>query len=213
MRKLAYYKMRLSTESEIVGTHPQLDAPQKYFKVPNNFEILEFTEFPSVEPNLDNFIFKRAAKLTDLLSSHLLHTSIGVFVNQKFKDLIENFYVKNFQFYNCTLIAANKDFAHQLAENTYFFLHLIQTNKIVDLSQSKFENLKTNQMVVIDSEEQISPFLHPIKLFLNETPDLFRSPFDIAILVSESLKKSIEEANISGVCFEEYKGNEFYSAD
>jgi hypothetical protein len=210
MKKIVYFEMALSTESEFVGTWPQLDVPNKYFKVPNSFEILQFREFPSVEPNLDNFIFKRAAKLTDLLSSYLPLTSIGVFVNQKFKDLIANFYVKSFQFYNCSLIAADKGFTEQLAENPYFFLHLIETNEIVDFSQSVFKDLKTGEMITVNSADQLPMFPSPKKLVLKETPDLFRSPFKIALLVSESLKQAIEEASISGVWFEEYKGNEFY---
>ena len=205
--------MKLSTESEIVGTWPQLDVPKNYFKIINNFEILQFREFPSVEPNLDDFIFKRGAKLTDLLSSYLPSTSVGVFVNQKFRDLIANFKVKNFRFYNSSLIAADKDFSKKLAENPYFFLHLIHVNEIIDFSQSVFEDLKTNKMSIVDKEEQISPFLYPIKLFLKETPDLFRSPFNIALLVSEALKKAIEEANITGVWFEEFTGNEFYTEE
>lgn len=211
MKKLVYYKMRLSTESKIVGTWPQLDVPKKYFKVPNNFEILSSRSFPEKSPNLENFIFKSGTKVTDILSSYLPDLDIGVFVNQKFKDLISNFYIKNFQFYNCSLMAADNKIAEQLAENPYFFLHIIHGNEILDFSQSIFENLKTNQMVVIDSEEEVSPFLFPIKLFLKETPDLFRSPFNIALLVSESLKKTIEESNITGIWFEEFKGNEFYT--
>lgn len=210
MRKLVYYKMRLSTESEIVGTHPQLDVPKNYFKVANNFEILQFREFPSAKPNLDNFIFKKAAKLTDLLSSYLPATSIGVFVNQKFKDLIANFYVKNFQFYNCSLIPADKDFTNKLAENPYFFLHIIYVNEIVDFSSSVFKDLKMNAIITGKNENQLPMLSSPQKLVLKETPDLFRSPFDVDLLVSESLKKAIEEAKISGVWFEEFKGNEFY---
>ncbi|MFC7348962.1 imm11 family protein [Chryseobacterium zhengzhouense] len=210
MRKIVYYRMKLSTESEIVGTWPQLDVPKNYFKIINNFEILQFREFPSVEPNLDNFIFKRGAKLTDLLSSYLPSTSVGVFVNQKFRDLIVNFNVKNFRFYNSSLIAADKDFTKKLAENPYFFLHLIYVNEIVDFSQSVFKDLKTGQLIEVNNEDQLPLFLSPKKLVLKETLDLFRSPFDVDFLVSESLKKAMEEANISGVWFEEFKGNEFY---
>lgn len=213
MRKVVYYSLRLSTESEIVGTWPQLDVPQKYFKVPNNFEILSSRSFPEKSPNLENFIFKNGSKITDLLSSYLPDLDIGVFVNQKFKDLILKFYIKNFQFYNCSLIAADNDFTKKLAEDTYFFLHLIHVNEIVDFSKSVFKDLKTGEIISVDNEEQRSPFLRPVKLFLKETPDLFRSPFNIALLVSESLKKAIEEANISGVWFEEFKGNEFYTEE
>jgi len=213
MRKIVYYRMKLSTESEIVGTWPQLDVPKNYFKIINNFEILQFREFPSVEPNLDDFIFKRGAKLTDLLSSYLPSTSVGVFVNQKFRDLIANFKVKNFRFYNTSLIAADKDFTKKLAEHPYFFLHLIYANEIVNFSQSVFKDLKTGQLIEVNNEDQLPLFLSPKKLVLKETLDLFRSPFDVDFLVSEALKKTIEEASITGVWFEEFKGNEFYTEE
>lgn len=211
MKKVVYYEMDLSTESKFVGTYPQLDVPKTYFKVADNFEILSIRAFSSVKPNLDNFIFKRSAKLTDVFSSHMLHSSIGVFVNQKFKDVIEKFYVKNFQFYNCKLISANKDFDNQFESTAYSFFHLIYANEILDFSQSIFKDLKTDEMVTIYNEDERAPFLRPVKLFLKETPDLFRSPFDITFLVSEPLKKAMEEANISGVWFKEFKSNEFYT--
>ncbi len=170
MRKLVYYRMRLSTESEIVGTWPQLDVPKNYFKVANNFEILTSRYFPETPPNLENFIFKRPAKLTDLLSSYLPDTDIGVFVNQNFKNLTANFDVKGFQFYNFKLIPADKDFAHQLSATPFFFLHLIHVNTIVNFSQSIFEDLKTNQMITVDNEEQRSPFLPPIARICNPCP-------------------------------------------
>lgn len=213
MRKVVYYRMKLSTESEILGTWPQLDVPKNYFKVINNFEILQFREFPSVEPNLDNFIFKKGAKLTNLLSSYLPSTSVGVFVDQKFRDLIANFNVKNFRFYNCSLITADKDFTKKLAEDPYFFLHLVYVNEIVDFSLSVFKDLKKSEMITGNNENQLPMFSSPKKLVLKETPDLFRSPFDVDLLVSQSLKKAIEEANISGVWFEEFKGNEFYTEE
>lgn len=213
MKKLVYYSMTLATESEIVGTWPQLDVPKNYFKVDNNFKILSIREFPSVRPNLDNFIFKRSAKLTDVLSSHMLHSSIGVFVNQKFKSLITKFDVKEFQFYDCKLVSADKNFNDQLATMDYSFFHLIYINDIVNFSQSVFKDLKTNQLITVDNESQLPMFSSPQKLVIKEVPDLFRSPFDINFLVSESLKKAMEEANISGVWFEEFKGNEFYGAD
>lgn len=101
----------------------------------------------------------------------------------------------------------------QLAENSYSFLHSIQANEIIDFRQSVFEDLKTNPRIAVENVEQMSPFLHPVKLFLKETPDLFRSPFNIALLVSESLKQAIEKAAISGVWFEEFKANQCYSAE
>lgn len=213
MKKLVYHRLRFSTESKIIGIWPQLDVPKHYFKVPDNFEILTSRHFPEVKPNLENFIFKRGAKRTDVLSAYLPDLDIGVFVNQKFSDLLSDFDSKSARFYPCSLIAADKNGTEQLVENPYSFLHVIHANEIIDFKQSVFEDLKTNQMTAVENQEQVSPFLYPVKLFLKETPDLFRSPFNIALLVSESLKQAMEKAAISGVWFEEFKGNEFYSAE
>jgi hypothetical protein len=212
MKEIVYYKMQLSTEKEVVGTWPQLDVPKNYFKVGNNFKILGFREFPNSKPNLENFIVKNTAKLTDVMSSESPNSSIGIFVKEKIKELILSYNIKGGDFYKSTFISKNSKITKKEL-NDYYFLHLIECTQIIDFQKSKFEDLATNQMIAVEKEDDLPIFKRPIKLFLKEIPDIFRSPYKVEILVSESLKLEMEKTKVSGIWFEKYTWNEFYTEE
>lgn len=216
MQKLVYYSMQHPTESEQIGTWPQLEIVRKYWKVKNNYEMLTSRAFPEVTPNLDTFILKRGAKRTDMLSAEMLHDSVGVLISDRFKSLLENYQVRDFRLYTCCLVSPFDENFKNRKEPELFcfnFLHLIHNRNIVDFPQSMFEDLKTNQMLTVDREEQLPISAYPIKIALKETPDLFRDPFGINILVSEQLKSAIEAAGITGVWFEDRIICEYYRAE
>lgn len=219
MKRITYYSLQEATESEKIGSWPQLEPPKRYWKVENNYDnTLDYRKFPEVTPNLDNFTLKRAAKRTDVLSAEMpgVGGRVGMFVSDKFKKLVDNYTLKDFRFYNCKLISPYDENFKNRKESELFdfnYLNFIHNTNIVDYKQSVFENLKTNEMVTIENEEQKSMFLYARKLFLKETPDLFCSPYDIKILVSERLKAAIEQAGITGVWFEDRIICEFYAAE
>jgi len=217
MKKLLYYSLKHNTEWEKIGTWPQLEPPRRYWKVKNNYdEALDYRKFPEETPNLNNFTLKRTAKRTDVLSAEMpgIGGRIGMFVSEKFKSLVENYTLRNFRFYNCKLISPFDENFNKRKEPELFhfnYLNFIHTTDLIDFKQSVFEDLKTNQMVTVENEDQRDPFLQPRKLFLKETPDLFCPPYDIKILVSEQLKTAIEESGITGVWFEDRIICEFYT--
>jgi len=218
MTKLVYYSLEQNTESETIGTWPQLESPKRYWKIENNYDVaLDYRKFPEVTPNLDNFTLKRAAKRTDVLSAEMpgVGGRIGMFVSGKFKTLLDNYILKDFRFFNCKLISPFDENFKKRKEPELFdfnYVNLIHSTDIIDFNHSVFEDLKTNQMVTLKNEEQRNPFLRPRKLFLKETPDLFCSPYGVSILISERLKAAIEAAGITGVWFEDRMICEYYES-
>ncbi|MFM2386675.1 MAG: hypothetical protein RL660_1432 [Bacteroidota bacterium] len=216
MKRITYYSIKNATEREKIGCWPQLEPPKRYWKVENNYDkALDYRKFPQVKPNLDNFSLKRIAKRTDVLSAEMpgVGGCIGLFVSEKFKRLVENYNLKDFRFYDCKLISPfDEDFNNRKEPEVFNFnfLNFIHSVDIIDFKRSVFENLKTNEMITIENEEERTMFLHPRQLFLKETPDLFCSPYGISILVSEQLKTAIEEAGITGIWFEDRIACEFY---
>lgn len=217
MKKLVYYSLHEATEREKVGSWPQLEPPRRYWKVANNYDkVLDFRKFPDEAPNLDNFTLKNIAKRTDVLSAEMpgVGGHVGMFVNEKFKTLVENFTLNDCRFYDCKLLAPFDENFKKRKEPEVFqfhYLNLIHKTDLVDFKQSVFEDLKTSQMVTVENEEQRDPFLRPRKLCLKEAPDLFCAPYDINILVSEQLKTAIEAAGITGVWFDDRIVCEFYT--
>lgn len=206
MRKLTYYQLYLSTESEKVGSWPQLEANKYYWKIKNNFNLLENRKFPDESPNLDTFTLKRMAKRTDVLSTDMLHQSIGIYVSDTFKNLVEKYNIHDFKFYDCQLTALdpNYDKTKKPESFAFNFLQLVFTPDNIDFKQSVFWDMREEKLITVENAAQLPIFNRRKKLMVKEAPDLFRQPFGVAILVSERLKAAIEEAGITGIWFQEF---------
>ncbi|MDR6919747.1 imm11 family protein [Chryseobacterium sp. 2987] len=205
LKKLVYYALHSATESEKVGSWPQLEASRGYYKVKNNFVTLDNREFPDETPNLDTFTLKRIARQTDVLSADMLHSSIGIYVSDTFKNLVKKYDILNFRFYDCQLAVPDPSYKTKKTEQLPFnFLHLIDRKDNIDFTQSVFWDLKEEKLITVDHVEQLPMFNFRRKLVLKKAPDLFREPFSIGVLVSERLKIAMEEAGITGIWFEEF---------
>lgn len=147
--------------------------------------------------------------MTDIMSSFLPQSSIGIFLNKKVRDLFLSYDMRGGRFYESTFKSNNPKITKEQLNN-YYFLHLIEYLQIIDFKKSEFKDLKTETIIKVEKEEELPIFSIPQKLVLKEIPDLLRSPFKVDILVSESLKLEMEKLNVTGVLFEKYSWNEFY---
>ncbi|MCX8524719.1 hypothetical protein OF897_12430 [Chryseobacterium formosus] len=169
MKRITYYSIQNVTESEKVGCWPQLEPPKRYWKVKNNYDdVLDYRKFPEVTPNLDNFTLKSIAKRTDVLSAEMQGVGgrIGMFVSEKFKGLVENYTLRDFRFYDCKLISSFDENFNKRENSELFhfnYLNFIHPTDIIDFKHSVFEDLKINEMVTIENEEERTMFLYPRK--------------------------------------------------
>lgn len=206
MKKLKYYTIDPATESSIVGTWKQLELKQNYFKVENNFEILESRQFPKVIPSLTTHAFKQSAKITDVLSAENLHPNIGFFISEAFKKALATFSLHNAQTY-----PAEPTGKRNLPN--YEFLHVIyMTPELIDFENSIFYDFTTDKKIEVTEIKGIhqNPFINPEKLVVKKQVDLFRAVTTVNILVSETLKKQLEEKELTGIQFDEFKSFDIY---
>jgi len=203
-----YYKLKYSTTIKEIGCWKQIDVPDKYWEIDNNFESIDWFLFQEKTPNLEKFELKKKAKLTDLLSSHQLDASKGVFVSLKFKEIIEKHKFSGVKFYESSIKKGKDEII-----NNYFFMHVIDNySELLNIKKSKFVDfLEDDKEVKLNIGEPILGSISPEKLTLKESYDLFRSPGGVEIIISENLNKSLLEANITGTFIEEFTRYEIHT--
>ncbi|MEP0265151.1 DUF1629 domain-containing protein [Dokdonia sp.] len=202
-----YFKLNYSTVIKEIGHWKQMDVPNKYWEITNNFETINYHSFQEKAPNLKNFELNKKAKLTDFLSTIQLDISKGMFVSSKTKEIIEKHNAFGVKFYNTSILMnKNEDI------NNYFFMHVIDNyGELLNINKSKFiDFLEDDKEVKLDLNEPISGSIAPKRLTLNNPYDLFRSPGGVEIIISESLKNSFTKANITGSFIEELTDYKVY---
>lgn len=211
---MPYNKLHLSVETKIIGRkYPQCKGvPNGYnfemYKLDNSMTKLNNKQFPSVIPNLF-WELEDSAKLTDFISPS--NICIGLLINEKVKNILENFELGNAKFYNAKIIFKEKQY-------NYFWLHIIDNGlEGVDYENSIFKEVDPLNNIIkeVDIKNQQEYFfyfdnrsellgqiaadnltLYPPYSLL----DIIYSPkISSRIIVSEALKKAL--ANINSVVF------------
>jgi len=203
-----YFKLNYSTIIKEIGHWKQMDVPDKYWAITNNFETINYHSFQEKAPNLENFELNKKAKLTDFLSTIQLDISKGMFVSSKIKEIIEKHNVFGIKFYNTSILMDKNE-----VTNNYFFMHVIDNyRELLNINKSKFiDFLEDDEEVKLDLSEPITGSIVAKKLTLKNPYDLFRIPGGIEIIISESLKNSFTEANITGSFIEEFTDYKIYT--
>lgn len=204
-----FYRLRNSTNSKEIGVWEQLNVPKNYYKVENNFTILDnASEFPETAPNLENFRIKTGAKLTDVLSAEMIHSSTGLFVSSKLAKIIKNYKTSGIRFYETSLVSKGD------VRTDYEFMYFIHDYyDMIDYDKSEFVDFTEDDAIVEIKEEEkrdMPGFYEPRKITLKEDIDIFRAPYDVKILISQRLKDEFGKEKITGVEIEEFTKVQFY---
>ncbi len=179
---------------------------------------LSTSSFPDFTPTIGTIVVRDGAKLTDFISSATI--SSGFIISQRVKSILENFRLATSKFYKCSLL--HKDI---LIEG-YYYLHTL--NKLVfeiDFERSSFNIMSSN---VVEETQKFNNFdeLQSRSDEINRTNGKYKLQFDrlyvskfnaeesdlfetgiagYGTFISGSLKKALEENNITGVNYREAK--------
>ncbi|MCT4637814.1 MAG: hypothetical protein N4A72_08900 [Bacteroidales bacterium] len=203
MQQIKYFSLSPTTETKEIGVWEQIDVVD-YNRDTLLVKDLAYRSFPDSIPDFSGFKVKNGARYTDIMSSFLPTKSIGVFVSDKLKQLIESENLYAGRFYPA--LSVRED---------YWFLHIIdKATDIVDFKKSDFIDFsEDNRYVEIDEEdyECLPDFVEPKKIVLKHMVDIFRSPYNIEVLISERFKDVLEKHNITGTYIQEYDSCEFFT--
>jgi len=214
---MAYYSLSRSTVKNEIGKYPQcIGVPDEYtfewYNEPNSMTKLTNMKFPKEAPDLI-FQLDNEAKLTDVISYTNIH-AIGLLLNEKLKDILEDFIIPEHKFYPATLFT-------QRQEHQYHWLHIVKNdfNGIdfeksifieTDLMNKKIKDLDINSFddynKCWDNRESKFHFITTEKLILQSNLqylDLLLFPkIHSKLIGSERLIKKLKQENITGMSYE-----------
>jgi len=223
MKKIKYYTIDYSINPKVIG---KLSSPEDHqindFIDPenNSVERLDLYQEIGIEHvneslSMDKFKVQNNANLTGLLSS--IYFPQGLFVSQKFIDLMLNYQVLNHKIIPCSLTHKNK-------KQLYYIISFITTKNIINFNKSKFvitdeTKLKPKKIEEIQliSEEDLDDKINvlylkhmnfdykirPTKLVLKHKVDFLKLDIDETLYVSQNLKNKLEEEQLTGIEFKE----------
>src|SRR5688572_2879645 len=169
-------------------------------------------EIPVFEPDLNSFVLKPKAKLTDVISTGYASDK-GFLLNDKVKLLLQRFTIDKGIYYPATVIYKKQNLFYSFL---YIASYLIE-KEIITFSKSSFFEKKISEILKKMSFDSFDGMLtygkkknpvHVIEheyLFLKKEVleiDMFRIGYvDIKIIISERLKGEFEAQKITGVKF------------
>lgn len=215
---MTYYIIKPAISNIDTGTaYPQVQkmSSDYNYEAKDSVHALSRTilPIPDFTPNLEYFVLHNQAKFSDLLSVAVIHG--GLLVSEKFKKILQQFNLINHQFYTATV-------ANKKERNTYFWLHTKEPlYKYINYSKSSFvvllnyahqvgqinitsyEDYLTQKEILKANNEGKTISIWADKIMFdssfNTNLDLFKiGMFDSNFYVSDRLKHTIEENNITG---------------
>ncbi len=206
-----YFKISYAIDKEIIGSdYPQIS---KAHGIEGN-EIRNLQKKKDASPddvNDKTFVLKLDSKPTDFISSSFLKFG-GFFVRNRVKEIINNQFNSNLEFFPTQFQHNNKLF------EGYFWY--IQESELIDFQNSIFEiknqsnlkkeipreNLKDkealNKLIIDTMIEDINLKVVPRFLKLKEKRDFFRVSGINGFIVSESFRESLNKSDVSGLVTE-----------
>lgn len=169
-------------------------------------------EVPSFIPNLESFVLKPKAKLTDIISTGYASDK-GFLISDKAKSILKIYNIDKGIYYPATVEYKGQKFPYSFLYIASYFIE----NEMIDFPRSEFIEKKISEIinnVTFDNFEQMIAYarkINPVheigfeKIFLKKEVsnfDMFRLGYvDNNIIVSERLKKDLKAQGITGIKF------------
>lgn len=210
-----YFVLKTSSELAAVGAVPQLHDFKSERPYDRNYSRL-YKDFLSEALCMDDFKMQEEAKKTDLMSSAYLSLN-GFFLSKRLEQVLRNYLVPHSKFYQGTYYHLGEP--HPLA-----FLQLLDYDQL-DFPESSFQ-LKGAEEKEVRAESLDAlrewqsklnraprrPRILPLRLKLNGCPDLLKVPLTGDFVVSQRLRETVANKELTGFRFRPVRGYEIISS-
>ena len=222
---MKFYSIKNSLNRKTLGNYPQVKSYKYHCDIWNDPKFIEQVQFTKVdfEPITANAILHSKSKKTDLISADGIGFTLKPLVSEKLKSILENSKEIGLQFFKSPII-----FKENLVDD-YFVLNMYQNeNNLIDIKNSKIRydkkaadykvTFKTEtEYLIFDNYENFNDalnkalsnneffYIEKIKLKENIHEDFFmlkNVEGGVKYVVSDKLKKEIEEAKCTGIEFQ-----------
>ncbi|MDN3673867.1 hypothetical protein QWY99_12480 [Flavobacterium branchiarum] len=212
---MKFYTFFNTDELNTIGDYPQIEKSENYnLSSPDSYWNVPWNQFPNFKP-LYSIKIRDKALNTNFL--HSLPGFKGLTIDDNLKNIIEKFNLPPHQFYKIEVV-------HRNQELKYHWFHFIESLLgYIDFEKTTFELFQKWPLTVL-KEIKVSSIeeLHKLEVELNFEKEILIKKialldtfpnYDIIslnnitplILVSEKLKKTLEESELKGFEFKEYK--------
>lgn len=210
-----YYYLNESLDKKIVGHYFQSQSVQNFvmdnprYLTNNYFKKFDF------EPITPIAILHKKAKVTDLVSNVNAGSGYQLLISDKLKNILHKSRTDGLQFFKSSIV--KEDITH----TNYWSLNMYETNNnFIDFQKTtiryriydpnKINDLEFTSVADCEAYEKWlstknmfdEVTLHKVYIKEGVTEDFFMIKFSVKFVVSERLKKEIEDAGCTGIEFQ-----------
>jgi len=221
---MKFYGIRPSLDKKIVGKFFQSERIANYMKTEPKFLNNIFFEKIEFEPITPKAILHKKAKVTDLISKVNAGGNLHLLMSKKLCEILNKYREVGIQFFKSVLITPDgKDI------NGYFSLNVfIDNNEFIDIKNSVVKHFKKcddykltyrteveykqfddfesfNDALQIANQNLETFYIEKVELIDNVSEDFFMLRYvegGVKYVVSEKIKKEIEDAGCTGIEFQ-----------
>ncbi|AWK02926.1 hypothetical protein HYN56_01320 [Flavobacterium crocinum] len=217
---MKYYSITNSLNRKVLGHYPQIKNNKYNCDIWNDPHFIEHVHFTKVNftPITANAILHDKSKLTDLISSNGMGFTLKLLISGKLKKILDNSRKTGLQFFKSPVILNN------YLIDDYWILNMYEVDmNVIDLERSiiiqrirkpeggttlidvKFDSLENFTSEIREKELEGELYFKNIKIKENVNEDFFSLRYvegGAKYVVSEKLKKEIEEENCTGIEFQ-----------
>jgi hypothetical protein len=226
---MIYYNICESLNSKIVGLYSQVEKALYSCDVWEETKFIDRVGFVKLdfEPITAKAILMKKSKLTDLISAGIIGFSLKLLISGKLKSILEKNRNLGIQFYKSPVIYKEKEIDDFWVVNPYQFdfefidFHRSKVFLMKNVFEKQEELLIKSSKEFLDQKNRIEQMGYPYSIYIekfklidNLDEDFFvlqNVERGIKYIVSEKLKKEIEEAGCTGIEFQpiEFSMNEW----
>ena len=218
--------MKESADLKIIGKFPQLEKMFDGFHAHFRYEAwgLFNSRSPIPMKKVTGFELKHHARLTDWIS--FVHVGFGAaLISEKLYNLFTSFRPMPFICVDAEVNHRNKSYPYKFLYFTHSFDSFIDfkksrfyigfTNKLErDVSIDSFDILQMHKdnLEGIKQKTGVTNRVKILDLFIDEKAvslDLFKFEFHANYIITARLKEAMEQAGITGLCFEPAQGHKY----
>lgn len=208
---MKYYQITNQVDTEEVGKniYPQTDGlvGKSTFNSNNSFSIFNHHNLPEKFEASEIIKLSNSANKTDFISSGII-SGHGFIISNRVKLLLNEHHIVNHKFYKIPLTHKNKEL------DEYYWFHMYEPQQeYINFRKSKFQVRRFSNIIKDNVEfESVNHYWEqrkkykPGELFRSKLVFVKRNEFDFLYigvgdskyLISEKLKRRMEEMNITG---------------
>ena len=218
---MGFYSITNSGNNKIVGHYNQVVNAIHHCDIWKNSKFIDRINFEKInfKPITSDAILEKKAKLTDLINANCTGFSQKLLVSEKLKEILEKNSINKCQFFQSSIIYKNEKVESYFITHPFVFSmeYINFCNSIISVRIKKLEGgtekklLKINSLIDFmklqnfykEREEIVS--INNVNIYDNIDDEFFMLQYvegGIKYVVSDKLKKEIEDSGCTGIEFQ-----------